>query len=155
MWDYVGSKDYNLCQQFAITGLTDADFTPDADDGEDFDIQDDSDEVEVESEEEPEEPDAEDDFDFSENFKGDQLVREFFLDKEGVLSTPQFQLCLSLFNRGTGGDTFDEIAAYSWVKDDSQHPGKIEWTPEDFNEVVTKYQKQSMAEMFPNLAFMM
>lgn len=100
------------------------------------------------------EPDADDDFDFSENFKGDEVVRQFFLQEKGVLSTPQFNLVLSLFNRGDREDTFDELAAWEWVEDDSQHPGKVEWTPEDFNEVVTKFAKKSQKELYPNLAFL-
>ncbi|CAK9020211.1 unnamed protein product [Durusdinium trenchii] len=153
-YDYIANMDYNFLQQFTITGLTNADFTPGPDDGEDFDITDNTDDVVIEEEEEPEEPDADDDFDFSENFKGDEVVRQFFLQEKGVLSTPQFNLVLSLFNRGDREDTFDELAAWEWVEDDSQHPGKVEWTPEDFNEVVTKFAKKSQKELYPNLAFL-
>eukprot|EP00438_Fugacium_kawagutii_P000572 Skav211986 [mRNA] locus=scaffold2069:51911:52765:+ [translate_table: standard] len=157
-YDYMGNEKFNLCQQFAITGLSKADFTPDPDDGEDFDVTDNTDntdDVVVEEDEEPEEPDQEDDFDFDENFKGDTLVKQFFLERGGQLSQAGFHLVISLFSKGEGGKHFDWLAADYWVDDDSQHePGKIYWTPEDFNECVTKFHKQSDAEKFPNLAFL-
>ena len=36
-YDYAGSPDFNILNQFAILGLTKVDLTPDPDDGEDFD----------------------------------------------------------------------------------------------------------------------
>ena len=46
--DYVGSKDFNVCQMYAIVGFVYADFTPDCDDGDDFENPaDDSDEVQI------------------------------------------------------------------------------------------------------------
>ena len=100
-YDYVASRDFNLCQMYAITGLTNADFTPDADDGENFDIQDDAEDVTVIHDVNPnptifeilemdEEEDADDGFDFSEGFQGDQAVRQYFLDQAGVLNRSQF-----------------------------------------------------------------
>eukprot|EP00913_Durusdinium_trenchii_P023727 g22285.t2 len=44
-YDYIANMDYNFLQQFTITGLTNADFTPGPDDGEDFDITDNTDDV--------------------------------------------------------------------------------------------------------------
>lgn len=156
-YDYIDDMDFNFLQQYAITGLTSTDFTPDNDDGEDFDFDNtyDGPDVTVEEEEQPEEPDADDDFDFSETFKGDQVVRQIFLDGKGVINVHQFQICLSLFHRGEAGKNFDWLAADAYVGDDSNFPpDKIFWTPEDFNEIVTKFYKKSNAELYPNLAFL-
>lgn len=103
-------------QQFAITGLTNVNFTPGPDDGGHFDIKDDPTRVEVESDE-PEEPDANDDFDFSQHFQVDEMVSRLFSDQGGVLNNPMFQMCLTLFSRGEGGKHFDDVQAFNRVYD--------------------------------------
>ena len=154
-YDYAGNPDFNICQQFAITKLSKVDFTPDADDGEDFDIQDDAVDNVIVEEEEPEEPDAEDDFDWSEKFKGDTLVKQFFADHDGVMNVHLFSLALSLYNKGEGGDTFDWLQADLYVNNpDNFPPDKLFWTPQDFSDIVMKFQKKSDAELYPNLAFL-
>ena len=153
-YDYAGDPDFNIVQQYVIKGISNLDFTPDPDDNQDFDVTDDPTPVVFESDEEPEEPDAEDDFDITEYFKGDEMVKQFFLERGGKLPQAAFSLALSLFNRGEGGKTFDWLAADAWVGDDSEHPGKEVWTPEDFAMVVEKFKKKSDAELYPNLAFL-
>ena len=37
---------------------------------------------------------------------------------------------------------FKPLISFNWVYDESQHPGKVEWTLEDFKEVVTKLYKE-------------
>ena len=103
-------------QQFAITGLTNVNFTPGPDDGGHLDIKNDPTRVEVESDK-PEEPDANDDFDFSEHFQVDEMVSRLFSDQGGVLNNPMFQMCLTLFSRGEGGKHFDDVQAFNRVYD--------------------------------------
>ena len=154
-YDYAGNVDFNLVQQYIIRGISNLDFTPEADDGEDFDITEDPTPVVFEVDEDPEEPDVEDDFDIDEYFKGDQMVKQFFLERGGKLPRSAFALTLSLFNRGEGGKTFDWLAADAWLADDAEQAGHSEyWTPEDFLMVVEKFKKKSDAELYPNLAFL-
>eukprot|EP00931_Biecheleriopsis_adriatica_P027223 TRINITY_DN16406_c0_g1_i4.p1 TRINITY_DN16406_c0_g1~~TRINITY_DN16406_c0_g1_i4.p1 ORF type:complete len:386 (+),score=70.81 TRINITY_DN16406_c0_g1_i4:48-1205(+) len=71
-YDYVGNRKFNFLGQYAIVGLTDIDFTPDGDNGADFNINADADPdddpPEVEVEEVDSEDDEDDDFDAADEF---------------------------------------------------------------------------------------
>ena len=57
-YDYICNSNFNFLGQYAIMGLTDSDFTPDPDDGQDYNYQGDGDEsVEFEEVEDDEDDD--------------------------------------------------------------------------------------------------
>ena len=159
-YDYVACFKFNICQQFAIRGLTNVDFTPDADDGQDPTLEDDGADIVFEEEDLDEEEDREDGFSFTEEFKGDRLVKEFFLGNDGVLTRWQFALCLSQFGKREGGKNFDALAFDNWMDDDNSEIGdttigkKTYWTPKDFDDVLKKFWKEDFAARFPGLAFL-
>ena len=110
-YDYVANPKFNESPLYIIKalGAEDVDLTPDPDDGEDPSLEDDNAGVKVELEEIEDEAPAEeveeeeDGFDFSAEFKGDKLVREFFLAHGGKLKHGEFTHCLKIHSQSEAG----------------------------------------------------
>lgn len=152
-YDYAGSPVFNACFQYAITAVQGVDFTPDPDDGVDANLEDNGEDPEIEEEEVDEEEDVEDGWDFSEEFKGDKLVRELFIGNDGVLPHTSFEMMMLNFAKREAGKTFNYFEFAQWMYAPEQYD-KNDWTPKDFQEVVTKFVKEDFATKFPGLAFL-
>ena len=141
-YDYVANPKFNMGPLYIIKalGAEEADLTPEPDDGEDPDLEDDRADqtVELEEVEEEEEPaEEEDGFDFTAEFTGDKLVRDFFLAHNGKLNQCEFVHCLKIHSKSTAGKNFSWFPAQLSVYKSEQ----TVWGPEDFDDVVKKYSE--------------
>lgn len=94
-YDYICNSDFNFLGHYCIVGLTQVDFTPDPDDGNNYNYQQDGDyDVDYEEVTDDEGEDVEDDFDPAEEFdERNEAARVFKLfDRDGPGSIDQGEL---------------------------------------------------------------
>ncbi|CAE7332450.1 unnamed protein product [Symbiodinium natans] len=103
-YDYICNSDFNFLGQYCIIGLTDSDFTPDPDDGRNYNFQKDADVESVcveEYESEVADDDVPDDFDPAEEFdhrnNAEQVFKMFDRDGNGKIDQRELFTCF-LFN---------------------------------------------------------
>ena len=98
-FDYICNSDFNFLGQYCIVGLTDADFTPDPDDGRDFHFQPygDAESVAYEEYESEEEEDVPDHFDTEKQFdnrhNAEQIFKMFDRDGSGKIDQSELFTC--------------------------------------------------------------
>jgi len=102
-YDYIANGEFNFLDQFCITGLTDTDFTPAEDDGNDFGYSKEPDgagQPEVVDFEEDLPEMAEDDFDPEDEFDVDKEAKRVFdkydVNQNGTIDIQELQLCLMM-----------------------------------------------------------
>ncbi|CAE7431312.1 unnamed protein product [Symbiodinium natans] len=101
-YDYIANSAFNFLDQYVITGLTDTDFTPADDDGNDFSYDTVADSAQPELVDyEEEAPDAEpDDFDPEDEFDWDKETKRVFdkfdVNSSGTIELSELATCLSM-----------------------------------------------------------
>mmetsp|Transcript_49727 Transcript_49727/g.116923 ORF Transcript_49727/g.116923 Transcript_49727/m.116923 type:complete len:413 (+) Transcript_49727:55-1293(+) len=102
-YDYIANTEFNFLDQYCITGLTDTDFTPGDDDGNDFGYSKESDgsgQPEVVDFEEDLPEMAEDDFDPEDEFDVDKEAKRVFdkfdVNQNGTIDVQELGLCLMM-----------------------------------------------------------
>lgn len=98
-YDYICNDDFNFLGMYAIMGLTEHDFTPDADDGGNFNYNqnDDYDAPELDEYEDEQEDDEEDDFDPEDEFdpknEAERSFKQFDFNHDGTIDGGELMTC--------------------------------------------------------------
>ena len=98
-YDYICNDDFNFLGMYAIMGLTEHDFTPDTDDGGNFNYNqsDDYDAPELDEYEDEQEDDEEDDFDPEDEFdpknEAERSFKQFDFNHDGTIDGGELMTC--------------------------------------------------------------